>query len=104
MSTKNSNDTIWNRTRDLPAGSVVPQPTASTRAPNYIYIYTYTLKIPPSMQSPNTMDPDRQTTKIFAVCYRPGVFFRNPRFNFRKEQFGARFKYRYFNFFLNFFF
>jgi len=26
---KNSNDTIWNRTRDLPACSAVPQATAS---------------------------------------------------------------------------
>jgi hypothetical protein len=30
---KNSNDTIGNRTRDLPAGSAVPQPTAPLRAP-----------------------------------------------------------------------
>ena len=30
---KNSNDTIGNRTRDLPACSVVPQPTAPLRAP-----------------------------------------------------------------------
>jgi len=28
MSMKNSNGTIWNRTRDLPACSAVPQPTA----------------------------------------------------------------------------
>ena len=33
MSMKNSNDTIGNRTRDLPACSAVPQPTASPRAP-----------------------------------------------------------------------
>jgi len=33
MSMKNSNDTIGNRTRDLPASSVVPQPTAPARAP-----------------------------------------------------------------------
>jgi hypothetical protein len=33
MSMKNSNDTIGNRTRDLPACSVVPQPTVSPRAP-----------------------------------------------------------------------
>ena len=33
MSKKNSNDTIGNRTRDLPACSVVSQPTASARAP-----------------------------------------------------------------------
>ena len=30
---KNSNDTIGNRTRDLPACSVVPQPIAPPRAP-----------------------------------------------------------------------
>ena len=33
MSTKNSNDTIGNRTRDLPTCSAVPQPTALPRAP-----------------------------------------------------------------------
>jgi len=31
---KKSNDTIGNRTRDLPACSVVPQPTALPRAPS----------------------------------------------------------------------
>jgi len=43
MSMKNFNDTIENRTRDLPACSAVPQPTAPPRAPHnhtrkYIYI------------------------------------------------------------------
>ena len=33
MPMKNSNDTIENRTRDLPACSAVPQPTAPPRAP-----------------------------------------------------------------------
>ena len=33
MSKKNSNDTIGNRTRELPACSAVPQPTASPRVP-----------------------------------------------------------------------
>jgi hypothetical protein len=33
MSMKNSNDTIGNRTRDLPACSAVPQPTAPQRSP-----------------------------------------------------------------------
>jgi len=33
MPMKNPNDTIGNRTRDLPACSAVPQPTASPRAP-----------------------------------------------------------------------
>jgi len=36
MSMKNSNDTIGNRTRDLPTCSAVPQPTALPRAPNCI--------------------------------------------------------------------
>jgi hypothetical protein len=34
MSTKNSNDTIGNRTRDLPACRAVPQQTAPLRAPS----------------------------------------------------------------------
>jgi len=42
MSMKNSNDTMWNRTRDLPACGVVPQPTAPPRAVNKVM----TLKIP----------------------------------------------------------
>jgi hypothetical protein len=33
MSMKNSKDTIGNRTRDLPACSAVPQPTAPLHAP-----------------------------------------------------------------------
>ena len=33
---KNSNDTIENRTRDLPDCSAVPQPTAPPRAPHNI--------------------------------------------------------------------
>ena len=37
MSMKNSSDTIGNRTRDLPTGSAVPQPTAPPRAPLHIY-------------------------------------------------------------------
>ena len=39
MSMKNSNDTIGNRTRDLPACSAVPQPTALPRAPIIRYIW-----------------------------------------------------------------
>ena len=34
----NSSDTIWNRTRDLPAYSAVPQPTAPPRLPKSAYI------------------------------------------------------------------
>jgi len=38
MSIKNFNDTIGNRTRDLPAFIAVPQPTAPPRAPDYTVI------------------------------------------------------------------
>jgi hypothetical protein len=37
MSMKNSNNTIGNRTRDFPACSAVPQPTAPPRAPR-VYV------------------------------------------------------------------
>ena len=36
---KNSNDTIGNRTRDLPACRAVPQPTASPRAPSWFVLF-----------------------------------------------------------------
>jgi hypothetical protein len=42
MSIKNSNDTIGNQTRDLPACSAVPQPTAPPRAP-YLHSTLYIL-------------------------------------------------------------
>jgi hypothetical protein len=42
MSMKNSNDTIGNQTRDLPACSTVPQPTAPPAAcPHIIHIPMY---------------------------------------------------------------
>ena len=39
MSMKNSNGTIGNRTRDLPAFSAVPQPTAPPRVPTNLKHY-----------------------------------------------------------------
>ena len=41
MSMKNSNDTIGNRTHDLPSCSAVPQPTAPPRAPNYDTVFHF---------------------------------------------------------------
>ena len=35
---KNSNDTIGNRTRDLPACSAVPQPTVPPRANSFLIV------------------------------------------------------------------
>jgi len=37
MSMKISNDTMGNRTRDIPACSALPQPTAPPRAPHVLY-------------------------------------------------------------------
>jgi hypothetical protein len=45
MSINNSNDTIRNQTRDLPACSAVPQPTAPLRAPIIIIIVIIILSI-----------------------------------------------------------
>jgi len=36
MSMKNSNDTIGNRTRDIPACSAVPQSSATPRTPDLL--------------------------------------------------------------------
>ena len=41
MSMKNVNDTIGNRTRDLPTCSAVPQPTAPPRAPRIMEVIFY---------------------------------------------------------------
>jgi hypothetical protein len=41
MSMKNSNNTIGNRDRNLPAGSVAPQPTAPPHAPVVIVTCKY---------------------------------------------------------------
>jgi len=43
MSMKNSNDTIGNRTRNLPTCSVMPQPTALPRAPIRVSILNVNL-------------------------------------------------------------
>jgi hypothetical protein len=45
MSMKNFNDTIGNRTRDFPACSAVPQPTAPPAACPLIYFYLFALSI-----------------------------------------------------------
>ena len=42
---KNSNDTIGNRTRDLPACSAVPQPTAPPRVPRKNPLYPLNRKL-----------------------------------------------------------
>jgi len=53
---KNSNDTIGNRTRDLPACSTVPQPTAP-------------LHTPPSLVTENLSGRNQKCQELF-VCER----------------------------------
>ena len=52
MSMKKSNDTIGNRTRDLPACSAVPQPTALPRAPYAYRVAPIYFHPPPWRKSP----------------------------------------------------
>ena len=42
---KNSNDTIGNRTRDLPTCSAVPQPTQLPHAPRYSHTVNQTKSV-----------------------------------------------------------
>ena len=67
---KNSNDAIGNRTRDLPACSAVPQPTAPLRAPLY---YEYDLKMLKSVCAASInmkTDEDREAEKY---CINPNT-------------------------------
>jgi hypothetical protein len=53
MSMKKLNDTIGNQTRDLPACSAVPQPTAPPRAPAYVnslFLFSLLNKLPANMK------------------------------------------------------
>jgi hypothetical protein len=62
MSIKNSNDTIGNRNRDLPAYSAVPQPTTPPRAPNnvrWFRINTDKIRQILNGNEPDDMDIDR---------------------------------------------
>ena len=67
---KNSNDTIGNRTRDLPACSAVPEPTAAQRVTNtFVEMQIFKL-IPVAME--------------YALLYVKKTFiFHTPVFNWR---------------------
>ena len=67
---KNSNDTIGNRTRDLPACSSVLQPTAPPRAP-YKEMSTFKKKITLSRQVSCA-----QTVANLVLCRFAPVLFR----------------------------
>jgi hypothetical protein len=61
---KNSNDTIRNRTRDLPACSAVPQPTEPPRAPFCTGNRDITLSIMVQTVPTNSNPSSRETVKI----------------------------------------
>ena len=72
LSMKNSNDTIGNRTRDLPAGSAVPQPTALLHAPANRYHY-----VSPRFTTGLLVDVSAQLLQVFP---RVLIFPWNPHF------------------------
>ena len=62
---KNSNDTIWNRTRDLPTFSAVPQSTVLLRAPVIRSTSPYV--------RPNTVVFTRLFLSLFLPLYVPSL-------------------------------
>ena len=62
MSMKNYSDTIGNRTRDLPACSAVPHPTAPPRAPKQPLVVTWNHRNVRQLKS-----VERCETKLFIV-------------------------------------
>jgi len=71
MSMKNSNDTIGNQTRDLPACNAVPQPTALPRAP---FWEISRLLTPCPKAQPYHIKLNFYTGKCQAVIFTPGHF------------------------------
>jgi hypothetical protein len=67
MSMKNSNDTIGNRTRDVPACSAVPQPTAPPRSPgNFLERLSKTMRDIRLVAVP-WYKPDTSTLKVISI-------------------------------------
>ena len=60
---KNSNDTIENRTRDLPDCSAVPQPTAPPRAPTDVLLLNIRL-----MDTQNEVRGCHNVAQSFGEC------------------------------------
>jgi hypothetical protein len=74
MSMKNSNDTIGNQTRDLPACSAVPQPTAPLRAPSAVYGIWIIADSPCSLEG-NEVNMNRSQGFLFALLLPVFVHF-----------------------------
>jgi hypothetical protein len=67
---KKSSDTIGNRTRDLPAFNVIPQPTAPPRAPHFSISLPYTPRT-----SKWCLFPEVSTPKLLlSVCIMLALF------------------------------
>ena len=64
-------DTIGNRTRDLPACSAVPQPTAPPRDSTYYIILYYNIMVPPSHM--RSLVYRNVVMRRMTVHYRPRV-------------------------------
>ena len=63
---KNCNDTIGNRTRDLPACSAVPQPTAPPRAPKTSPQFSEIKKVDVQTEAYNSIS--YTTSKVEVTC------------------------------------
>ena len=61
---KKSNDTIGNRTRDLPAGSAVPQPTAPPRALERMHYAILSSVAYPALQYFSTLPHERHNLTL----------------------------------------
>jgi len=70
---KNSSDTIGNQTRDLPAFSSLPQPTAPTRVPSLILYFTNFIL--PSPANCLSVCPSVPFILLTVTDYFPHVFF-----------------------------
>jgi len=79
---KNSNDTIGNKTRDLPACSVVPQPKAPLRTPGEMDKISKQLRGQPVSEVPHKLHPvhkhrAKQTWPLIHITATPPLYDRN---------------------------
>jgi len=71
---KKSNDTIGNRTRDLPTCNAVPQPTAPLRAPDYNsvhYLNLYWIQVSGQIHAPAVLTAGKKSRFLFDRAPEP---------------------------------